>query len=169
MAELRRFGWFIEKVLAGSAHPGTFDNYNCLVTTYNIGAVVNFVQNPSKHWLKKFPIWLTENNVWGLHLPTKDGFGFTTQQLWGLAHFFDGCVEEGRPLVLHCKMGVGRTGTGLVALVMYHQRKTVAEAFDYVVMKRPVTSMIEDRQYRSLRRWESDLQIFWANSGEDTS
>ncbi len=52
------------------------------------------------------------------------------------AQFLDECYQAGLPFYVHCRGGIGRSGTILIAYYVLHRGLTVAEARDMVRIRR---------------------------------
>jgi atypical dual specificity phosphatase len=119
---LQRFFWLIEGELAGSSCPGIAQsglrgavNSDELsadlawLQSQGIGAVLTLTETPLQETV------VQRHGLAALHLPVPDLHPPTTDELLRALNFIDRQRVHGRPVVVHCLMGQGRTGTVLAA------------------------------------------------------
>lgn len=111
---MRGFYWLIDGQLAGCARPGgrggeTLDADLAWLVSQGIAAVVSMTEEPlmagacERHGLAE------------LHVPVVDMTPPTPEDITAALEFIDRQLAQERPVVVHCLMGQGRTGTILAA------------------------------------------------------
>jgi atypical dual specificity phosphatase len=113
---IHRFYWLIDHVLAGCSQPGSAsscpealeDDLQWL-RSRGIGAVLSLTEAPLAQQA------LDRYELAALHLPITDQTAPSPEQFVRALGFIDGQQAQGRAVVVHCRMGQGRTATILAA------------------------------------------------------
>lgn len=127
---LDTFYWLIEGALAGSSRPGgigrtraafpgisqesatTLESDLMWLRDHGIGAVLSLTETPLPEDA------LARHELVSLHLPVDDLTAPSPEQFDQALSFIDRQRGLGRRVVVHCKMGQGRTGTVLAAYLV---------------------------------------------------
>lgn len=125
---MRGFYWLIEDALAGCARPGgtrrsditgedegaraALDSDLAWLREQGIGAVLSMTETPLAADA------LARRGLDSLHLPVVDMTAPTPEQFDHALRFIDWQRVRGMPVVVHCKMGQGRTGVVLAAYLV---------------------------------------------------
>lgn len=127
------FGFVWKKLVAGSAHPGSgrelVDNLAGLREA-GIAAIVSLTEDP----LEIAP--LREFGMDYFHLPIEDFSAPTQQQVLEAVQLMQANVDRGTGVLVHCRAGIGRTGT-ILACFLVHSGMGAEEAIREVRRLRP--------------------------------
>ena len=113
---IHRFYWLIDHALAGCSQPGgaasdpeALEDDLQWLRSRGIGAVLSLTETPlAQEALDRYELP-------ALHLPITDQTAPSPEQFVRALGFIDGQQAEGRAVVVHCKMGQGRTAIILAA------------------------------------------------------
>lgn len=133
MALPPNFSFIWESLLAGSGHPGQGGRLASALTTLReneITSILSLSEDPLEKAL------LEEFDFQYLHLPLEDFTAPTLAQVETAMRFLNEQVDRGHGALVHCRAGIGRTGTILACFLVSRGWKA-AEAIDAVRRKRP--------------------------------
>ena len=123
------FGWLIERRLAGVSYPRSEDAI-ALLQKLGILALLSLSEESlSEDLLRRYKI------QWK-HLPVADFTAPTLEQVEQALTSIDGFLEDGLPVAVHCRAGLGRTGT-ILACYLVAQGSSATDAIRQVRMRRP--------------------------------
>ncbi|MGI0049099.1 MAG: dual specificity protein phosphatase 23 [Nitrososphaera sp.] len=124
------FSWVIEGKLAGCGLPVSQDEFEWVVDQ-GIKSVVTVreIALPSD--------WFNGGDIDYLHLQVEDFGAPNMEELVQAVDFIDQQISSGKPVMVHCAAGKGRTGAVLAAYLVKKQNLTADQAIEKLRGMRP--------------------------------
>lgn len=124
------FSWVIEGKLAGCGLPVTEDEFEWVVDQ-GIKSIVTVreIALPSD--------WFNGGDIDYLHLAVEDFGAPNMEELVQAVDFIDQQISSGKPVMVHCAAGKGRTGAVLAAYLVKKQNLTADQAIQRIRGMRP--------------------------------
>ncbi|WP_069807972.1 protein-tyrosine phosphatase family protein [Vulcanisaeta thermophila] len=152
--------WVIEGALAGSSMPLDEDAVN-MWFRMGIRAVVILTEEwefAMEGWdFNDYISTLKELGMDFLHVPTRDGYAPSEEVMYGIVRWIDERIMSGKPVLVHCHAGVGRSPTVIAAYLMYRRRLSADDALEVVGRYNDEIS-ITNEQYLALVAFEHYLR-----------
>jgi atypical dual specificity phosphatase len=141
----------MEGKLAGCGLPVTEDEFNWVVDK-GIKSIITVreVPLPSE--------WFDSGDIDYMHLRVEDFGAPTVEELDEAVDFIDKKISSGRPVLVHCAAGKGRTGAVLAAYMVKKQNLTARQAIEKIRIMRP-GSVQSITQETALSMYEKYLKI----------
>ena len=145
------FSWVTEGKLAGSGLPVTQDEFKWVLDK-GIKSIVTVreVPLPSR--------WIDGTNIDYLHLVVED-YGVPNMEVLDEAvNYIDNKIQTGKPVLVHCAAGKGRTGALLAAYMIKKENLTAEQAIEKIRLMRP-GSVQSVTQETALSMYEKYVRI----------
>jgi len=147
------FSYVLDGVLAGMECPGRFALLRedlAFLHRRGVRAIVSLTEQPLDSALLK------EYHFQYLHLPVRDFHAPELSQVRRFMVFLRRAESRGRPVVVHCGAGCGRTGT-LLACALVQRGCTADQAIARVRELRP-SSVETGQQEQAVRDYEAQVR-----------
>ena len=147
-----RFGWLIEGKLAASGRLMS-PSQLAWAASRGIKSVVTIIEFPLES------TWFASGcEIVYRHIKVKDHSAPPVKELGELITYIDTEITNGRPVIVHCNGGSGRTGTVLAAYLMKKEGLTAQQAVRKVKEIRGRTAK-HKKQRITLKEYESYLHV----------
>lgn len=147
------FKWIVPGRLAGCPEPGAINplEYDLdLLNRIGITYLVTLTDND----LDQFA--LRQAGIKNIHLPIRDREAPTIHQAYMLVHRIQRLLDQGEVVAVHCKAGIGRTGTVLAAWMIREGGLSAATALERLRRINPAFVQSE-AQEKFLTEFENDI------------
>lgn len=162
---VRNFYWLYQGAIAGSARPGgemnlrgsipasktqgeALDDDLLWLRDQGIGAILSLTEAPLPASA------LVRHGLNGLHLPIDDQTAPTQTDFLAALDFIDQERVAGRGVLVHCRIGEGRTGA-ILAAYLIRQGATTEQALEHLRAFRP-GAVSSPEQQRALANFAAD-------------
>jgi atypical dual specificity phosphatase len=124
------FSWVIKDGLAGSGMPMTYSQFIWLIR-HGIEAIVTIREVP-------LPLtWFANKTIDYFHLKVEDYGAPSLIDIDATVNYVKEHISDGKPVMVHCAAGKGRTGTILAAYFLKNFNLTAEQAIKKVRELRP--------------------------------
>lgn len=157
------FSWILDKKLAGSGLPISFQQFKWIINS-GVRSIVTVRETPlPPEWFDmKFlreRQFETEGEIAYLHLKVEDYHAPSINELTSTITYIENRIRENRPVLVHCAAGKGRTGTILAAYLMKYENLDPIKAISKIRTIRPGSIQTKVQ--------EEAIQEFWSRLGEN--
>lgn len=121
------------RILAGSI-PQLIDDLEIL-RAHNIKSILSLTRREIRTY-PGFVDWLNANHYFWTQRAIPDNGLANDITMFSAVHYIASDVEHGWPCYVHCRGGIGRTGTILLAYYVLHQGLSLIEAKEIVKVRR---------------------------------
>jgi atypical dual specificity phosphatase len=143
------FSWVIEGKLAASGLPSSAAQVRWLEKN-GLVSVLTLTESPLPGE------WFEGAKIRPKHISMADHAPPAPDKLWEAAEFIDLQVREGKPVLVHCLAGIGRTGSSIAAYMIAYQGKSAKEALEHLRKLRP--GSVEYPQEKAVYAFEKQVK-----------
>jgi atypical dual specificity phosphatase len=153
-----KISWIAPGELAASSIPCSLADLRSL-HAQGIRAIVSLPERPITRFRNVDAELLRQLDIAYLHTPIKDHYPPTIEQARTIVRFIRAMTAQGRPVLVHCNAGVGRTGT-ILHTFFIARGLTVAEARMAIQRTRPQSTLVSFAQREFLADLAERRDVF---------
>jgi atypical dual specificity phosphatase len=132
------FSWIDKPRLAAMAEPGSLEEYQWL-REHGIQFVICLTEMPPRR------TWINEAGLFSLHLPIEDMHPPSQGQIDLGVSAIAKAIGNQLGVGVHCRAGMGRTGTLLACWLVHHENLSAGDAITRVRRLRPGSIETEEQ------------------------
>jgi atypical dual specificity phosphatase len=132
------FGWVIEDKLAGSGLPVAKEEFDWLLE-HGVKSIVTVRESALP------PVWT--DKIGYMHLQVDDYGAPELEEIDRAVDFIDNEINGGRPVMVHCAAGKGRTGVILASYLVKKEGLGARESIDRIRSMRPGSIQSEAQEW----------------------
>ncbi|MGI0005152.1 MAG: dual specificity protein phosphatase family protein [Nitrososphaera sp.] len=132
------FGWVIEDKLAGSGLPVAKEEFDWLLE-HGVKSIVTVRESALP------PAWT--DKIGYMHLQVDDYGAPELEEIDRAVDFIDGEINGGRPVMVHCAAGKGRTGVILASYLVKKEGLGARQSIDRIRSMRPGSIQSEAQEW----------------------
>ncbi|HET7147370.1 MAG TPA: dual specificity protein phosphatase family protein [Candidatus Nitrosopolaris sp.] len=155
------YSWVIKDMLAGSGIPRTYSQFRW-VLEHGIATIITVREVPlPAQWLTNNINQYINNNgnkLEYLHLKVEDYGAPSLEQLDITINFMKRQIVEGKPVMVHCAAGKGRTGTILAAYLLKEEENLDAGKAIMRIRKLRPGSVQSETQKKCIESYENYIK-----------
>lgn len=155
------FIWILPKVLAGMRRPGLFGDLDEeLAALKNLG--VRYIIGLEEQCTVDAEA-MARHGLSYQHVPIPDMDVPLVEEMESIVDYIDTCSRKGGAVAVHCRAGLGRTGTALASYLIARKEMHYDQALEQIRKLEPLFVQTEE-QIKFLAAWEE----FWRRIGSAT-
>lgn len=151
------YSWVIKDQLAGSGIPITYSQF-LWVLAHGIRTIITVRELPLPvEWFDDVKSPFKDNEINYLHVKVEDYGAPSLEQLDDTVEYIRTEISQGKPVMVHCAAGKGRTGTVLAAYLIKENDLDAEEALLKIRGLRP-GSVQSETQEKCIEQYEQYIK-----------
>ncbi|MBI3821924.1 MAG: dual specificity protein phosphatase family protein [Planctomycetes bacterium] len=130
MPSPERFSWIDKPRLAAMAEPTSLEDYQWL-REHGISFVICLTEDPPRR------SWINDVGLFSMHIPIIDMHPPSQPQIDLCVGAIEKALANGLGIGIHCRAGIGRTGTMLACWLVHREKLSAPDAITRVRRLRP--------------------------------